>query len=82
MDKENRMFWEGFLGGIRACEHAIDESNDEPVVRASIGMIKKRAETLLTNDVLDTLAMYKTDAESRIAWTEIVQNGNFESKVR
>ena len=82
MDKENRMFWEGFLGGIRACEHAIDESNDEPVVRSSIGMIKKRAETLLTNDVLDTLAMYKTDAESRIAWTEIVQNGKFESKVR
>ena len=82
MDKENRMFWEGFLGGIRACEHAIDESDDESVVRASIGMIKKRAETLLTNDVLDTLAMYKTDAESRIAWTEIVQNGKFESKVR
>ena len=82
MDKENRMFWEGFLGGIRACEHAIDESNDEPVVRASIGMIKKRAETLLTSDVLNTLEMYKTDAESKIAWTEIVHYGNFKSKVR
>ena len=76
------MFWEGFLGGIRACEHAIDESDDESVVRASIGMIKKRAETLLTSDVLNTLEMYKTDAESKIAWTEIVHYGNFKSKVK
>ena len=74
------MFWEGFLGGIRACEHAIDESDDESVVRASIGMIKKRAETLLTSDVLNTLEMYKTEGESRIAWTEIVKNGNLGKK--
>ena len=82
MDKENRTFWEGFLGGIRACEHAIDESDDESVVRASIGMIKKRAETLLTSDVLNTFETYKTDAESKIAWTEIVHYGNFKGKVR
>ena len=80
MNKEDRMFWEGFLGGIRACEHAIDESDADPVVRAAIGMIKKRAETLLTSDVLNTLEMYKTEGESRIAWTEIVKNGNLGKK--
>lgn len=82
MDKEDRMFWEGFLRGIHTCEYAIDKGSDESVVRASIGLIKRRAETLLTNDALGILEMYKTDAEARIAWTEIVKNGDLESKVR
>jgi hypothetical protein len=37
MDKENRMFWEGFLGGIRACEHAIDERMETSKARLGDG---------------------------------------------
>ena len=82
MDEEHRMFWEGFLRGVYACEYAIDESSDESVVRASIGMIKHRAENLLNSDLLGVLEMYKSEGEARIAWTEIVNNGDLKSKVK
>ena len=59
MNREDIEFWNGFLKGIMACEHAIETTDEEEVAIMAIRIIKQRAERLCTEDVLGFLTQYK-----------------------
>ena len=61
MDKEDKMFWDGFLKGILACEYAIGEASDLDVAVMAIRTIKQEAERLHTGDILHFLEQYKVE---------------------
>ena len=60
MNEMDKQFWNGFLKGITACEHAIEATDEEEVAIMAIRTIKQRAERLCTENVLGFLTQYKS----------------------
>ena len=59
MNEMDKQFWNGFLKGITACEHAIEAVDEEEVAIMAIRTIKQRAERVCTENVLGFLTQYK-----------------------
>ena len=61
MDKENRMFWEGFLKGILACEFVTKDATEGEKAMSEIRKLKQQTERLHSEDILIFLKQYETE---------------------
>lgn len=62
MNPEDQRFWDGFLKGVLACEHAVGEASEGEVAIMAIRMIKQRTERLHTENVLAFLKQYEVES--------------------